>query len=86
MKRTNLVLEEWQYQYLRDRAARERKSQSAIVRDLIQAASAPPARAGRDAVLSIIGIGRGRGGARRHEEVLYRRDRRTPHSHGTHLR
>ena len=74
MRRTNIVLEEWQHQYLRDRAAREKKSLSALIRDLIQAAAAPPRdRAGRDPVLSIIGIGRGRGRARRHDEVLYRR-------------
>jgi hypothetical protein len=74
MKRTNIVLEEWQYQYLRDRAARERKSLSALIRDLIRAAAAPPgARAGRDPILSIIGLAPGRGGARRHDEVLYRR-------------
>jgi hypothetical protein len=74
MKRTNIVLEEWQHQYLRDRAARERKSLSALIRDLIRVAAAPPrARTGRDPVLSIIGIAKGKGGARRHDEALYRR-------------
>ena len=77
MKRTNIVLEEWQHQYLRDRALRERKSLSALIRDLIRAAAAPLGiRTGRDPVLSIIGIARGRGGARRHDEVLYRRRKR----------
>ncbi len=74
MKRTNIVLEEWQYQYVRDRAAREQKSLSALIRDLVQVAATPPrTKAGRDSVLSIIGIGQGRGGGRRHDEVLYRR-------------
>ena len=74
MKRTNIVLEEWQYQYLRDRAARERKSLSALIRDLVQISATPTrTRAGRDSVLSIIGIGPGRGSARRHDEILYRR-------------
>jgi len=74
MKRTNIVLEEWQHQYLRDRAARERKSLSALIRDLIRAAAAPPhGQGGRDPVLSIIGMASGRGGARRHDEALYRR-------------
>ncbi len=74
MRRTNIVLEEWQYQYLRDRAARERKSLSALIRGLVQISITPPrARAGRDSISSIIGIGEGRGGARRHDEILYRR-------------
>jgi hypothetical protein len=74
MKRTNIVLEEWQYQYLRDRAERERKSLSALIRDLVEGAATPPrTRAGRDSLLSIIGIGRGRGAGRHHDEVLYRR-------------
>lgn len=74
MKRTNIVLEQWQYDYLRDRAARERRSMSALVRDLVRVTAVPAdTRPGRDPVLSIIGIGRGRGGARHHDEILYRR-------------
>ena len=74
MKRTNIVLEEWQYDYLRDRAARERKSLSAVIREFVRVAAVPTnTRSGRDPVLSIIGIGRGRTRARQHDDILYRR-------------
>jgi hypothetical protein len=74
MKRTNIVVEQWQYDYLRDRAAREKKSLSAVVRDLVRVAALPTgSRRGHDPVLSIIGIGRGLGSTRHHDDILYRR-------------
>ncbi len=78
MKRTNIVLEEAQYQYLKDRAEREGKSMSALVRELIETsicASKEDMRS--DSIFKIIGMGRGkgRGAARRHDEILYRRER-----------
>ncbi len=78
MKRTNIVLEEAQHQYLKDRAEREGKSMSALIRELIEASiCASEEDMKDDPILKIIGIGRGRGHrvARRHDEILYRKGR-----------
>ena len=73
MKRTNIVLEEAQYQYLKDRAEREGKSMSALVRELIEASICASKE---DSIFKIIGMGRGkgRGAARRHDKILYRKE------------
>ncbi|MCL6642247.1 MAG: hypothetical protein K6T71_02840 [Candidatus Bipolaricaulota bacterium] len=78
MKRTNIVLEEAQHQYLKDRAEREGKSMSALIRELIEASiCASKEEIKDDPILKIIGIGQGRGHhvARRHDEILYRKSR-----------
>jgi hypothetical protein len=78
MKRTNIVLEEAQYQYLKDRAQREGKSMSALVRELIETSiCASKEDIKDDPIFKIIGMGRGRGrgAARRHDEILYRKER-----------
>jgi predicted DNA-binding protein len=78
MKRTNLVLEEVQYQYLKDRAEHEGKSISALVRELIEAAICPSEDSFKnDPIFKIVGIarGKGRGAARHHDEILYRKER-----------
>ncbi len=79
MKRTNIVLEEAQYQYLKDRAERERKSKSisAIVRELIEAAMRPSQESIKDdSIFKIVGMAKGKGRdiARRNDEILYRKD------------
>ena len=76
MKRTNIVLEEWQYQYLKDRARREEKSISSIIRELITWDAAPFMKGRkRNPIFDIVGLarGRGKGAARRHDEILYAR-------------
>jgi plasmid stability protein len=76
MRRTNVVLEEWQYQYLKERAAREGKSLSALIRELIEAAVRPEGNIKDDPIFEIVGMaeGTGRDIARRHDEILYRKD------------
>lgn len=79
MKRTNIVLEEVQHQYLKDRAEREGKSVSALVRELIAAAICPSKEdIKNDPIFKIVGMFRGRRSKRdicqRHDEIIYRKD------------
>ncbi|GBC75921.1 hypothetical protein HRbin07_00113 [bacterium HR07] len=77
MKRVNIVLEEWQYQYLKDRAEREGKSISALVRDLVAILTTPPREGLKsDPIFKIVGIAKGRRRyvSRHHDEILYRKD------------
>ena len=56
MHRTQLLLEDWQYEALRGRAEREGRSLSALVRDILGAsltASSPAARKSLDAIAGI---------------------------------
>ncbi len=56
MHRTQLLLEDWQYDGLLKRAEREGRSVSALVRDIIGASLATPSpvmRAGLDAIAGI---------------------------------
>ena len=56
MHRTQLLLEDWQYEALRGRAEREGRSLSALVRDILGAsltASSPAVRKGLDAIAGI---------------------------------
>ena len=74
MKRTNIVLEEWQYQYLKDRAEREGKSISALIRELIEAAMRPVEKGLKDdPIFQIVGMFRGgrKDVAEKHDEYLY---------------
>jgi hypothetical protein len=77
MRRTNVVLEEWQYQYLKERAAREGKSLSALLRELIEAAARPSDKSIKDdPIFEIVGMFRGgrEDVAEKHDEYLYRRE------------
>ena len=74
MRRTNVVLEEWQYQYLKERAAREGKSMSALLRELIEAAIRPGKGSIQDdPIFEIVGMFRGgrKDVAEKHDEYLY---------------
>jgi hypothetical protein len=76
MKRINIVLEEWQYKYLKDRANREEKSISSIIRELVtRVATSFGKGSKRDPIYDIVGLarGKGKGAARRHDEILYGR-------------
>ncbi|HED04154.1 MAG TPA: hypothetical protein ENI60_05245 [Candidatus Fraserbacteria bacterium] len=63
MRRTNIVLEEWQYEYLKERSQQEGVSMSALVRKLIR----------QDPIFSIVGMFRGerKDVAERHDDYLY---------------
>ena len=56
MHRTQLLLEDWQYEALRGRAQREGRSLSALVRDILGTSltgSSPGTRKGLDAIAGI---------------------------------
>ena len=72
--RTQISLEDWQYQVLRDLSRRKRKSLSSIIRDLLtEKFSAPSGRKSRDPLYDIVGLGSGDGSsvAREHDRHLY---------------
>lgn len=71
--RTQISLEDWQYQILLDLSRKTRKSLSALIREMITEKFAPAGVAENDPVYSIVGIG-GSGRkhtARDHDAVLY---------------
>ncbi len=79
MKRTNIVLEEAQYQYLKGRAEREGKSMSALIRELIEAVMRPQPRSAKDdPIFGIVGMFKGKKSKRdicqQHDEIIYRKD------------
>ena len=72
MHRTQILLEEWQYEALRARAARDGVSLSRLVRDLVSAALAP-ARSSGGRLGEIEGVGEDAGAnGEDHNDVLYR--------------
>ncbi len=76
MRQTNISLEEWQYQRLKELAERESKSISQIFRELIdEKLKLEEGEIERDPIFEIIGMGRGEGTgvAREHDKFLYRK-------------
>jgi len=74
MRRTNIVLEEWQYEYLKEQSQQEGVSMSALVRNLIRAEATSNDRwIKQDPIFSIVGMFRGGGKnvAERHDDYLY---------------
>lgn len=71
MHRTQIILEDWQYQVLRGKAEQEGRSMSAVVRDILQAALSPPA--GQKSRLGEIdGVGEDAASyGRDHDQYLY---------------
>ncbi len=72
--RTQISLEDWQYQMLLDMSRRKRKSLSSIIRDLISEKFSKQAAASKeDPLWGIIGLGAGDGSsvARDHDRFLY---------------
>ena len=57
MHRTQLLIEDWQYEVLRGRAEREGRSISGLVRDILRASLASPDPASRKRLETIEGIG-----------------------------
>jgi predicted DNA-binding ribbon-helix-helix protein len=74
MHRTQISLEDWQYEKIKDVSRKEKKSLSLIIRDLITGAFSPGTISKEEDPLSrIIGIGCGDGSsaARNHDKHLY---------------
>jgi len=72
--RTQISLEDWQYQMLLDLSRKTRKSLSAIIRDLIEEKFTSKSSAVKsDPVFGIVGLASGDGAAvaREHDEYLY---------------
>ena len=72
--RTQISLDDWQYQILLDESRRIKKSLSALIRDMItEKFAVRPGESGCDPVFDIVGIGAsGRTTtARDHDAVLY---------------
>ncbi len=71
MHRTQIILEDWQYQALRARAEQESRSISGLVREILQSALAqPPQRAGRLKEMEGVGEDSSARG-RAHDHFLY---------------
>jgi predicted CopG family antitoxin len=72
--RTQISLEDWQYQILLEMSKKEKKSLSQIIREFLsEKFSKQAAKPKEDSVWSIIGIGSGDGSpvAREHDRFLY---------------
>jgi predicted CopG family antitoxin len=76
MRQTNISLEEWQYQKLRELAEKEGKSISGLIRELIKEKfKLAEDEIENDPIFEIIGMGKGEGTdvAREHDKLLYRK-------------
>lgn len=72
--RTQISIEDWQYQILLEMSKKEKKSLSAIIREFLsEKFSKQIVKTKEDSVWSIIGIGSGDGSpvAREHDRFLY---------------
>jgi hypothetical protein len=72
--RTQISLDDWQYQVLLDLSRKTKKSLSALIREMItEKFTAVPGEAGTDSVFGIVGIGSSghKHTARDHDAVLY---------------
>ena len=72
--RTQISLDDWQYQVLLDQSRKTKKSLSALIREMItEKFSTTSGEAGSDPVFGIVGIGSSgrKTTGRDHDEVLY---------------
>ena len=71
--RTQISLDDWQYQLLLDLSRKSKKSLSALIREMITEKFAPKGVAENDPVYFIVGIGASgrKHTARDHDAVLY---------------
>lgn len=77
--RTQISLDDWQYQVLLEESRRRKKSLSALIRELIsERFSAKAAHISQDPVFGIVGLGKSgqKKTARDHDAVLYGKDTR----------
>lgn len=76
MKQTNINLEEWQYQRLKELARKEKKSLSQLFRELVQERfELEEEELEEDPLFSVVGLGKGDGAniAREHDKAIYRK-------------
>jgi predicted DNA-binding protein len=76
MKQTNINLEEWQYQRLKELAAKEKKSLSQLFRELVEERfELEEEELEEDPIFSVVGLGKGDGSniARQHDKAIYRK-------------
>lgn len=72
MQRTQLLLEDWQYERLKARAEREGRSLSNLVRSIVAAHLEPPPPGRRSGLRSIEGLAEDSDAAGRdHDRLLY---------------
>lgn len=74
MHRTQIYLDQTQYEMLRSRSRREGKSLAAVIREALDAHFGDPAaRGAHDPFLKVIGIGKGDGAAvaENYQDYLY---------------
>lgn len=71
--RTQISLEDWQYQALQEMSKKKKKSLSGLIRDLLTEKFSEAIKAKEDSLLGIIGLGAGDGSsvAREHDKFLY---------------
>jgi hypothetical protein len=72
--RTQISLDDWQYQLLLEVSHKTRKSLSALIREMIsEKFAARPEEVGKDPVFGIVGLGKSghKKTARDHDTVLY---------------
>lgn len=75
MHRTQIQLDDWQYDSLKAAAERERKSLATLVREAVTAYLQPDPGSARAGLAAIEGIGDDPGGAGRdHDRLLYGAD------------
>ena len=78
MHRTQISLEDWQYEKLREVSRKTKKSLSLVIRNLISGAfSAQTISKKEDSLSELIGVGHGDGSpvARDHDRYLYMREK-----------
>lgn len=74
MHRTQIIIEDWQYQALRARSEQENRSISDLVRDILRQALAQPSR-GKGGLAEIEGVGEDAVAyGRSHDRFLYGAD------------
>lgn len=77
MHRTQVILEDWQYQALRARAEHEGRSISALVREILRTALSGPPERGGSPLQEIEGVGEDAAAyGRDHDRFLYSGDSR----------
>lgn len=77
--RTQISLEDWQYQVLQEMSKKKKKSLSGLIRDLLTEKFSETIKAKEDSLLGIIGLGAGDGSsvAREHDKFLYAKRKKT---------
>jgi plasmid stability protein len=78
MQRTQILLDDWQYEALKAQAQRQGRSMSELLREMLDSALArDQARGRKPALADMRGIGRDRSArGRHHDEFLYGKPRR----------